>query len=490
MALHAFIIVWFAAEVFYAGYMVFVVLAPEGAVGRPLWGRAQEVPFEDMVTRRLYAIECWLATAGLAVYLAVTEMAPRLWRGRGRPVGGGGAALLCAIGLGLLLAAPATAQVPEGAEVSSKGYIEMPPSTDGSYTVASGIGTGRSWGRPELIRFLVIAAREWARRHPDGPRLRIGDMSKPDGSNFPPHKTHKDGLTLDLTTRPKNICNIKWKDQQLTAELAQLLQDLGARQILYNHETVIEQVDVCQAYPKHDGHFHVVIDPKRVPNDLGPVLMPVASLKDGGAAGWAQFGKPRRTPPVGDKARERARGEGLRLAWHYIGESRGWQQRYRVELQGEGGTTTSAFDSGEVESRRTFHLLEGEWAHGQAFRWRVTVWGADDTTQTTGWQAAGIDLQAPVLEAKAPVMAGTPVPVGTKPTFRWSYKDASLQARWRIEARKLRSRRGAVMAEGVGKADEAESLHELPKGSYEWRVVAEDAAGNEAEGAWTEFRVE
>ena len=31
-----------------------------------------------MVTRRLYAIEFWISTAGLALYLAVTEYLPRL----------------------------------------------------------------------------------------------------------------------------------------------------------------------------------------------------------------------------------------------------------------------------------------------------------------------------------------------------------------------------------------------------------------------------
>jgi hypothetical protein len=40
------------------------------------------MPFEQMVTRRLYATEFWIATCGLAVYLAITEMAPRLRRWR------------------------------------------------------------------------------------------------------------------------------------------------------------------------------------------------------------------------------------------------------------------------------------------------------------------------------------------------------------------------------------------------------------------------
>ena len=75
--LHVLIIVHFGMEIAYAGYQVFFVVRPEGVVG-PLGAAARDLPFEMMVTRRLYAIESWIATAGLAIYLAITEMLPRL----------------------------------------------------------------------------------------------------------------------------------------------------------------------------------------------------------------------------------------------------------------------------------------------------------------------------------------------------------------------------------------------------------------------------
>ena len=77
MVVHWVIIVHFALEIAYTGYMIFSVLQPESG-GGPLMGRALDLPFELMVTRRLYAIECWIATAGLAIYLAITEVGPRL----------------------------------------------------------------------------------------------------------------------------------------------------------------------------------------------------------------------------------------------------------------------------------------------------------------------------------------------------------------------------------------------------------------------------
>ena len=74
---HWLIILHFLGEIVYCGYLIFTVLQPEGHSG-PLMGQATQIPFELMVTRRLYAIECWVATAGLAIYLAITELAPRM----------------------------------------------------------------------------------------------------------------------------------------------------------------------------------------------------------------------------------------------------------------------------------------------------------------------------------------------------------------------------------------------------------------------------
>ena len=81
LLVHWIIILNFAVEIAYAGYMIFVVVAPEG--GGPLMERAATFPFEQMVTRRLYATECWLAIGGLSIYLALTEIGPRLRRHRG-----------------------------------------------------------------------------------------------------------------------------------------------------------------------------------------------------------------------------------------------------------------------------------------------------------------------------------------------------------------------------------------------------------------------
>ena len=80
LAVHWAIILNLAAEMAYAGYVVFFVVAPDG--GGPLFSQAATFPFEMMVTRRLYAIEFWIACGALSIYLGITEVAPRFWRSR------------------------------------------------------------------------------------------------------------------------------------------------------------------------------------------------------------------------------------------------------------------------------------------------------------------------------------------------------------------------------------------------------------------------
>jgi len=74
---HGLILANFVSGMAYAGFVLFVVLAPEGA-GGPLWGRAAEVPMELLAKRRLYALEFWVAFSGFAIYLALTELLPRM----------------------------------------------------------------------------------------------------------------------------------------------------------------------------------------------------------------------------------------------------------------------------------------------------------------------------------------------------------------------------------------------------------------------------
>ena len=72
--LHWVLIVIFLQGAAYAAYMLFFVVGGGG----PLFGRAASMPAETIFVRRLYAYEFYLNIIGLAVYLAITEIVPRM----------------------------------------------------------------------------------------------------------------------------------------------------------------------------------------------------------------------------------------------------------------------------------------------------------------------------------------------------------------------------------------------------------------------------
>jgi hypothetical protein len=80
--LHALILVNFAVELAYAAYMIFWGSTPEAR--GPLGHRARAIPADRLLVRRAYATEFWVACSGLAIYLAITEIVPRI-KGRGNP---------------------------------------------------------------------------------------------------------------------------------------------------------------------------------------------------------------------------------------------------------------------------------------------------------------------------------------------------------------------------------------------------------------------
>jgi hypothetical protein len=77
--IHVVLILNFVIEILYSGYMVFFIV---GGRRWPLFKQATETPVEVILKRRLYAVETWLAIVGLSIYLAITEILPKLIIGK------------------------------------------------------------------------------------------------------------------------------------------------------------------------------------------------------------------------------------------------------------------------------------------------------------------------------------------------------------------------------------------------------------------------
>lgn len=56
----------------------------------------------------------------------------------------------------------------------------------------------RRYGLPETVVALMQVGMLWFAKHPQGPRMRISDISKRGGGKFPPHKSHRVGLDIDI----------------------------------------------------------------------------------------------------------------------------------------------------------------------------------------------------------------------------------------------------------------------------------------------------
>ncbi|MHA1147877.1 MAG: hypothetical protein ACTSR8_06490 [Promethearchaeota archaeon] len=77
LIIHWFIIINFILQILNGVYQVSFVYTIEGHTW-PLLGTSSELDYETMMIRRAYAIETWIAITGLSIYLAITEIYPRM----------------------------------------------------------------------------------------------------------------------------------------------------------------------------------------------------------------------------------------------------------------------------------------------------------------------------------------------------------------------------------------------------------------------------
>lgn len=356
-----------------------------------------------------------------------------------------------------------------------KGFVLMPPSEDGSYRLSTGPDDNRHWGRPETIRMLILVAREWHKRHGSKAVIQIGDISRRDGGPFPPHVTHRDGCNIDITTSPKNICHVSYEDQKLTLELARLFFQYGAKEILYNGDLVLREESRVTKWPKHDDHFHVIVDPSKVPADGEPLLVAEGDCVDGATIGPAQLipQKQGATPK-------------FVLAWRVLGADR-WQKTYRVIVDHDADESNGTLlDTGKVASAATRYVVEIPLKDGDDLQWRVVLGGASGELALP-WQRLRVDFSPPVVKAKAPPDGQM---VDENPLLSWECDSATKQASFHVELSTDPAQKRPSFDSGTirGSSTSYRVKGQLPRTrTIWWRVVVDDGHGNLGASAWTSF---
>jgi murein endopeptidase len=127
----------------------------------------------------------------------------------------------------------------------------------------------RRWGTDRLVRTTLRVVREFARAHPNAPRIGIGDLSRPHGGDFGPryglpgHASHQNGLDVDLyyprldrkELSPKRVEQI---DLPLSQDLVDRFVDAGAEVVFVGPNTGLEgPPGVVVPLANHDNHLHV-----------------------------------------------------------------------------------------------------------------------------------------------------------------------------------------------------------------------------------------
>ena len=158
------------------------------------------------------------------------------------------------------------------------GGVELPAAGTHFVTVDPVTGTApnrawRRWGTDRLIQVILRVAEAHAAAHPDGPRLVVGDLSRPHGGRFGPefggdgHRSHQNGLDVDVwyprrDGREAIPASVGQLDRRLAQELVGRFVRAGAEYVFVGPRTGLRgPPKVVMTLGNHDDHLHVRIRP-------------------------------------------------------------------------------------------------------------------------------------------------------------------------------------------------------------------------------------
>lgn len=127
----------------------------------------------------------------------------------------------------------------------------------------------RRWGTDLLVRRVLGVARAYRRRHPDAPRVLVGDLSRPRGGDFGRrygivgHASHQNGLDVDVylprrDRRQRGPRGPGDVDRRLAQALVDRFVAAGAQYVFVGPSLGLRgPPGVVQPLAGHDDHLHV-----------------------------------------------------------------------------------------------------------------------------------------------------------------------------------------------------------------------------------------
>ena len=118
---------------------------------------------------------------------------------------------------------------------------------------------------------MLRVTREYAAAHPNGPRVLIGDLSRPHGGDFGRrfgplgHVSHQNGLDVDVyfprrDRRERAPRSLNQVDRRLAQDLVDRFVRAGAQTDLRRRAAAPARPR-RQPWPNHDNHLHVRFGP-------------------------------------------------------------------------------------------------------------------------------------------------------------------------------------------------------------------------------------
>jgi murein endopeptidase len=121
----------------------------------------------------------------------------------------------------------------------------------------------RRWGTDAVVSKVLTVIAIYAAKHPEAPRVGVGDLSRPQGGPFGPrHASHQNGLDADvyyprLDRRERPPHTPAQVDHRLAQALVDLFVRAGAEVIFVGPNTGLTgPPGVVEALSNHDNHLH------------------------------------------------------------------------------------------------------------------------------------------------------------------------------------------------------------------------------------------
>lgn len=142
--------------------------------------------------------------------------------------------------------------------VEGPDWVTWNPSTDSRPNAPR-----RLYGHERVVRTLLAVLEAYRAENPDAPRVVIGDLSFPSGGPMDRHRSHQNGLDVDVyyprldgRLRPPRAPG--QIDRRLAQDLLDRFVAAGAQIVFVGYRTGLRGPrEVVEPYPSHEDHLHV-----------------------------------------------------------------------------------------------------------------------------------------------------------------------------------------------------------------------------------------